>query len=91
MPDWPAEKRTHYQMYETCTEGTPISPVMETPEALAQWLVDNEASSFANMTATYEQWLTVCKGQSSVSAAINMGTGEMISGVELNKLGEPQE
>ena len=59
MPDWPAEERTHYQMYETCSEGTPISPVMETPEALAQWLADNEASAFGSMTASYESWLAV--------------------------------
>jgi len=32
MPDWPKDKCTHYQMYETCSEGTPISPVMETPD-----------------------------------------------------------
>ena len=42
----PIEERTHYQMYETCTEGTPISPVMETPENLARWLADNGASAF---------------------------------------------
>ena len=51
MPDWPEAERTHYQMYETTTEGTPISPVMETPEALARWLADNNASAFAGMGA----------------------------------------
>lgn len=62
MPDWFDEQRTHFQMYENTSEGTPISPVMESPEALARWLVDNKASAFARETATYEQWLRVCRG-----------------------------
>lgn len=37
MPQWPEHERTHVQMYETCTEGTPISRVMETPEELIRW------------------------------------------------------
>jgi hypothetical protein len=62
MPEWPAKQLTHYQMYETCTEGTPISPVMATPEELARWLTNNKASAFGDITATYKQWLNVCKG-----------------------------
>ena len=57
MPYWEDEQCTHYQMYETCSEGTPISPICETPEELARWLADNKASSFGDRTATYEQWL----------------------------------
>src|SRR6185503_13867538 len=29
MPDWPAEERTHLMMYETTSEGTPISPAFK--------------------------------------------------------------
>lgn len=61
MPDFPASERTHFQMYEDTTEGTPISPVMETPEALAHWLADNGASAFGDMTATYDEWLETIK------------------------------
>ncbi|MDY6957649.1 MAG: hypothetical protein SVK08_00695 [Halobacteriota archaeon] len=68
MPEIKAEDRTHYQMYETCSEGTPISPVMETAEELAQWLVDNNASAFAGMTATYEQWLNTIRRGFAISA-----------------------
>ncbi len=81
MPDWPESERTHYQMYETCSEGTPISPVMETPEELARWLTDNEASAFADMTATYEQWLATIKRGWAVSAMWTASTG-LVSGVE---------
>jgi hypothetical protein len=84
MPDWPESERTHYQMYETCSEGSPISPVMESPEALARWLADNGASSFGSMTATYEQWLVVCRGNSAPSMVMALSsTGStMMSGVE---------
>lgn len=62
MPNWPEAERTHYMMYEDTSEGTPISPAFETPEELAKWLADTGASSFGDSTATYEQWLAVCKG-----------------------------
>lgn len=76
MPHWPEAERTHYQMYETTTEGTPISPVMATPENLARWLADNGASSFGQMTATYEQWLSVCRGGWAPSLVLSDGVLE---------------
>ena len=81
MPEFPEGSCTHYQMYETCSEGTPISPVMESAEALARWLADNGASAFGNMTATYEQWLTTIKRGHAPSMFID-STG-IHSGVEL--------
>lgn len=81
LPDWPEGTRTHLQMYETCTEGTPISPVMETPEELARWLVDNDASAFGDQTASYEAWLRVAKGGHACSAIVTPGKG-VVSGVE---------
>ena len=81
MPDWPEAERTHYQMYESTSEGTPISPAMETPEALARWLADNSASAFANIGATYEQWLATIKRGWAPSAVSSPKTG-LVSGVE---------
>lgn len=81
MPDWPEAARTHFQMYEDCTEGTPISPVMETPEALARWLADNNASSFGSRTATYEQWLGTINRGWAPSGVYSAATG-IVSGVE---------
>jgi hypothetical protein len=80
MPDWKEGEATLFCMYETCTEGTPISPAFENVEDLAYWLADNGASSFGSMTATYEQWLATCKSGFAFSAAI-VG-GNLISGVE---------
>lgn len=57
MPDWPEEERTHFQLYETCTEGTPLSPVLESFDAVCQWAADNHASVFGSFCdATKEQW-----------------------------------
>ncbi len=80
MPDWPDAERTHFQMYEDTTEGTPISPVLPTPEELARWLADSGASSFGSMTATYDQWLATCRRGSAMSMVI--AGGRMMSGVE---------
>jgi hypothetical protein len=54
--DWPRaeeyrpahrEKPTHYQMYETVSEGTPVSPVFATPGKLEAWLVEQGHSQHA--------------------------------------------
>lgn len=80
MPDWPEVERTHLMMYENTSEGTPISPAFKTPEELALWLSDNGASTFADMTATYDQWLVMINRGWAISAV--MTGGEMKSGVE---------
>lgn len=83
MPDWSAEEKTHYMMYEDTSEGTPISPAFATPEELAKWLVDTGASSFGDMGATYEQWLNVCNGGWAPSMVYDNGV--LKSGVEFAK------
>ncbi len=44
-PDWKPEEMTHYQYYETISEGTPLSPAFESLQALEDWLVTNEGHS----------------------------------------------
>ena len=39
VPDWPEGTRTHYQIYETVSEGIPVSPVFPSKEAMVDWLV----------------------------------------------------
>ncbi len=74
-PKWSDEERTHIQMYETTSEGTPISPVMETPEELAKWLYDNNAPAFAYDTASYEEWLAMCKQGWAISGVYDSEHG----------------
>lgn len=87
MPSWTAEEKTHLMMYETTSEGTPISPAFATPEELARWLADNKASAFGNMTATYEQWLATAKRGWAPSMV--MSGGVMASGVAIDDLPKP--
>lgn len=81
MPEWTPEEATHLMMYETTTEGSPISPAFETPEQLARWLTDNSASAFGPVTATYEQWLATCR-DGWAPDLIKVGSGPLITGVE---------
>jgi hypothetical protein len=81
MPAWNDAEATHFMMYEDTSEGTPISPAFATPEELARWLVDNNASAFADMTAPYESWLRVAQGGFAPSAV--MDDRGLRSGVEL--------
>lgn len=46
-----------WQMWETTSEGSPISPAFATAEELARWLADTGASTFGSETASYESWL----------------------------------
>lgn len=85
-PDWSESEATHYQMYETCSEGTPISPVFATPEEVARYCADNGVSSFADLTASYEAWLAIAKGRSSISAVITLEG--LIDGVSYMEEGE---
>jgi hypothetical protein len=80
-PDWPDESRTHLMMYEDTSEGTPISPAFKTPEELARWLADNNASAFGSETASYEGWLRVARGGFACSAVGIPGVG-IVNGVD---------
>lgn len=81
MPEFPEGTATGWCMYETTSEGTPISPVFETPEELARWLADTRASTFGyDSTATYEQWLQMIGAGWAPSAVATGGT--LMSGVE---------
>ena len=80
MPSWTDQEATHYMMYENVSEGTPISPAFETPEALARWLADTNSSAFGDKNASYEAWLRVCKGGYAPSMVI--ANNRLMSGVE---------
>ena len=41
MPQWPEAQRVHIQVYETVTEGTPVTPHFGTKEELAKYLSEN--------------------------------------------------
>ena len=52
------EQLTHIQLYETTSEGTPLSPIFRADDldGLCEWAASN-ATTFGRYTATKEQWL----------------------------------
>ena len=49
-----------YQIWETVSEGSPVSPMFATPERLAAWMVENDDS--VTKDTTYDQWLGFIMG-----------------------------
>jgi hypothetical protein len=47
-----------YQLWETVSEGSPISPVFKTPEELATWLIEADYSwKDLHQGTSYDQWM----------------------------------
>lgn len=55
MPQWDATERTHMQLYETTSEGTPLGPVFDNLDDLCEWAADN-ATTFGPHTASAAEW-----------------------------------
>ena len=52
---------------------------MSSPEKLAKWLFENNASAFESMTATYEEWLNIAN--SGYAPSMIISNGNIQSGV----------
>jgi hypothetical protein len=50
-----------YQIWETVSEGSPVSPVFATPEELARWMVVPGNDTSVSKGTTYEQWMGFLK------------------------------
>jgi hypothetical protein len=84
MPAWPDEQRTWWQMYETVTAGTPISPPRDSAKALARWLADHHASAGPDILATEKEWLAMITGPRS-SALFLAPRGVITSALSLKR------
>jgi hypothetical protein len=69
-----------YQLWETTSEGSPMSPVFKMPNELAKWLVDNKISACGSMTCTYDEWLKFIKKSGRAPTMIWVN-GRLKSGV----------
>lgn len=61
-----------WQMWETTSEGSPSSPVFETPEGLADYCAAN-VSVFGSSMAPREQWLSIITGEDFAHVQITPG------------------
>lgn len=50
-----------YQLWEDCSDGSPVSPVFASLDELCEWSADN-ATTFANFRATAEEWRQMLDG-----------------------------
>lgn len=69
-----------YQIWETVSEGSPISPVFAKPEDLANWMVDNSSRSSDSKTS-YTQWMNFILGDGWAPSMVIQG-GVLMSGVQ---------
>lgn len=70
-----------WQMWETVSEGSPISPVFSTPEELAEWLSQNNRG--VDVGTTKEQWLRMIHVGSSFASFVSYGNdGPLVTGVQ---------
>lgn len=67
-----------YQMWETVSEGSPISPVFATAQGLARWLAENREG--VDKDTTFEQWMTFMEGPGWAPSFIGQGN-KLVSGV----------
>lgn len=61
-----------WQMWETTSEGSPVSPVFATAEELADWLAPN-ATVFGDMRADRDHWLSIITGHEIAAVQIAPG------------------
>lgn len=50
-----------YQLWETTSEGSPVSPVFDTLEKLCEWCEEN-ATTFASFRVSKEEWMQMLDG-----------------------------
>jgi hypothetical protein len=68
---WTTEEATAYQVYETVSEGTPVSPVLKTREELIAWLTSDHPGWGAMSRAGAEAFAEDAWVPSGVASAIH--------------------
>ena len=85
-PVWKEGEATAYQVYETVSEGTPISPVFATKQELICWLVEDgsDMGIGCDYRMTPEQAENFVNAGSAPSMIMTPETGP-VSGLEIHK------
>jgi hypothetical protein len=69
-----------YQLWENVSEGSPVSPVFATPEALADWLVKNDDS--ITRGTSRESWIEFISKKDAYAPSFVVMDGKVVGGVE---------
>jgi len=75
-----------YQLWETVSEGSPISPVFATPEELADWLAVYENQKGTDKGTTRDQWLQFIQGPGWAPSMVVYGEQLLMTGVQAASL-----
>lgn len=91
-PEWKDEERIWFQVYETVSEGTPVTPPFATREELVEYLVANgdywdqqrrkEGNSFMNCEPWSREAATKFVFGAGWAPTAIISNGEMMTGVE---------
>jgi hypothetical protein len=82
-PRWSDEQRTHYQLYEDVTEGTPLSPPFATKEELVEHLVRHGDGWGQSISRKAAEAFVFRDGWAPSLAIVD---GRMVQGVEISGL-----
>lgn len=78
-----------YQIWQTVSEGGPVSPVFLKPEDLAKWMVENDTS--ITKGTSYEAWLKMIIKEGSAPSMIGSIQEGLKAGTSLYEEGESKE
>ena len=78
---WTPEQATCYQIYETVSEGTPVSPVFETLDELQAWLIEQGYSEKAAEGFAKTGWVP----SGVISPQHGIVTGIEIAGLDFSE------
>lgn len=71
-----------YQIWETVSEGSPITPAFETPEEVARWISTPGNCTWMGAGKGYDMWLAFIRGPGWAPSAMSIDGGEVMGGVE---------
>lgn len=80
-----------WQIWETTTEGSPITNVCETPEELAQWATDHRVSIFAEDTMSADEWLNFIRANEAAWPSPGTAARAVMDGVNRDPMNDPQD
>ena len=83
MPQWAADHTSAYQLYETTSEGTPVSPVFATEDEMVDWLTRPQPIGFGGdvITMGRDAARAFVRARYGAPTAI-IGSNGVVSGLE---------
>lgn len=73
MPVWDDSVATFLMMYETTSEGTPLSPSFEKQDDLARWMTERYPRALGGIPLDFEYWQRIAAGDWAPDLVIQRG------------------